>query len=68
MPRKVFAVVVLRGIEFVQRDNLCHDGLLAQATFVKFLDYFFSDGFLFLVVIEDGRTVLRTGIGALPVP
>ena len=67
MSGEVFTVVVLRGIESVQRHNLRHDGFFPEVSFIEFSDERFSDGSLPVVVIEDGGTVLRAHVLALPV-
>jgi len=60
-------MVVFCRIEFVQRGNLRDDGFLPQASFIEFSDELFGDGFLLLVVVEDGGTVLCARIHTLPV-
>ena len=60
-------MVVLCRIEFVQRHHLRHDVSVPQTSFIEFSDERFSDGSLPVVVIEDGRTVLRAHIFTLPI-
>jgi len=58
-------MIVFRGIEPIQRGNLCHDGFVPHVSSAEFVDKFFGDGFLLFIVIEDCRTILCALIGAL---
>ncbi len=67
MSREVFPVVIFCRIECIQRDNLRDGGLLPQVSFIEFSDKFLGNCFLFLVAVENSRTVLRAHIRTLPI-
>src|SRR5208283_3378053 len=64
---EVALVIILRGIEPLQRHHLGHDRPLPDVGLVQFADYFVGNHLLLRRVEEDGRAVLGALIGALPV-
>jgi len=67
MVLEVVLVVVLGGVEGLQRDNLSDDGLRIDLCRVELRDISFGDFLLSLIRIENGRAVLRAVVRALAI-
>src|SRR5690606_32548854 len=63
----VLAVVLLGGVERVQRRDLGHDRRVPDLLGLQLRDHFLRDPLLLLGMIEDRGAVLRADVGALAV-
>jgi len=60
-------MIVFSLVERLERRNLGYDWFLPDLRGVRFLDNFLSHCFLFGVVVEDCRPILRANISALAI-
>ncbi len=65
--REIFLVIIFGQVELVERGHLGHDGVVPNACCADLLDDLLGDLLLLLIVIEDGRAVLRAHVRALAV-
>src|SRR5512135_2722349 len=64
---EVFLMVIFCNIETVKRSYFGNDGIIPKTGSTDLPDDFLGNFFLLCIVVENRRTVLRTGIVALAV-
>jgi len=64
---EVSLVIILGSVEGFERFGLSYDGSIPDSRCIDFLDDLLSSHFLFVVMVEDDRTILTANIIALTV-
>ena len=64
---EIVLVIVLRLVESLQRDNLCHNGGAPDAGCLEVLNHSLCRFSLVLAVAQDDRAILRSHVCALPI-
>src|SRR5262245_6614631 len=64
---KIILVIILGRIKYLSRADLRHNRRIPDPLSGEFSNDFFSNLFLFLVVVENDRTVLCTDVCALTI-